>query len=102
MDETFFENFDSEEFNIKIDPEAPLFIISIVSEMVGIPIWTLRKLDQMGVVKPKRIGKKTRCYSKIQVKTLGYVHYLMEKKHVNISGIKVILEIEGENVCEGE
>lgn len=81
-------------FSVKIDPEAPVYIISVVSEIVSIPIWTLRKLDDMDVVKPKRIGKKTRCYSQSQVELLNYVHYLMEEKRVNISGIRVILQIE--------
>ena len=84
----------NKKFDVKIRPQDPLFVISVVEKMVGIPIWTLRKLDEMGVVKPKRIGKKTRCYSKIQIQKLSYVHYLMENKHVNISAVKVILEIE--------
>ena len=82
------------EFQVTIDPNLPLFIISVVSEMVDIPIWTLRKLDEMGIVQPERKGKKVRCYSKIQIERLVYVHYLMEEKGVNISGIKMILEIE--------
>ena len=81
-------------FSVTIDPEAPVYIISVVSEIVSIPIWTLRKLDDLDVVKPKRIGKKTRCYSQSQIELLNYVHYLMEEKHVNISGIRVILQIE--------
>ena len=84
----------SEKFEVQIAPEEPVYVISVVSQLVRIPVWTLRKLDQMGVVKPKRIGKKTRCYSTVQVKKLSYVHYLMETKHVNISGIKIILELE--------
>lgn len=83
-----------DEFEFHIDPEDPLFVISVVSEMVNIPVWTLRKLDEMGVVEPKRLGKKTRCYTKSQVKVLKYVNYLMQVKGVNISGIKMILEIE--------
>jgi MerR family transcriptional regulator/heat shock protein HspR len=81
-------------FSVTIDPEAPVYIISVVSEIVSIPIWTLRKLDDLDVVKPKRIGKKTRCYSQTQIELLNYVHYLMEEKGVNISGIRVILQIE--------
>lgn len=80
-------------FDVQIAPEDPVYIISVVAVKVGIPVWTLRKLDSMGVVKPKRIGKKTRCYSQIQLTKLSYVHYLMETQHVNISGIKVILEM---------
>ncbi len=85
-----------DDFEVRIDPETPVFIISVVSEMVSIPIWTLRKLDELGVVEPGRIGKKTRCYSQKQVNTLKYIHYLMEDKGVNISGIKVILEMNEE------
>ena len=81
------------EFEVKIDPQEPIYIISVVSELVGIPIWTLRKLDEMGVVCPKRLGKKTRCYSHKQIKKLSYVSYLMSERGVNISGIKIILEL---------
>ena len=80
------------QFQVEINPEEPLFIISVVSVMVEIPIWTLRKLDEMGVVQPKRIGKKTRCYSHSQLEVLKYVHYLMEEEGINISGIKFIIE----------
>lgn len=81
------------EFNVDIRPQEPVYIISVVAEIVEIPVWTLRKLDDLGVVQPKRIGKKTRCYSHEQLKVLKYVHYLMEEKGVNISGIKMILEM---------
>ena len=79
---------------VTINPDRPLFVISVVSEMVGMPVWTLRKLDGMGVVSPDRIGKKTRCYTKRQIEKLVYVQYLMEDKHVNISAIQTVLEIE--------
>jgi len=82
-------------FEFTINPQKPLFIIGVASEMVGLPLWTLRKLDEMGVVSPDRVGVRTRCYSQIQIKKLTYVKYLMEEKHVNISGVKVILELEG-------
>ena len=80
-------------FSVTIDPEAPVFIIGVASSMVGMPIWTLRKLDTMGVVCPKRVGVRTRCYSQHQIKVLNYVRYLIEEKSVNISGVKVILEL---------
>lgn len=82
-------------FDVHIDPDHPVYGISIVSTIVRIPIWTLRKLDTMGVVKPIRIGK-TRCYSQIQMKQLNYIYYLLEEKKVNISAIKVVLEINQE------
>ncbi len=89
MDDFLFEDFE-----VDIDPDDPLFVISVVSEMVDIPIWTLRKLDEFGIIEPERLGKKTRCYTKKQLKQLKYVHYLMEEKGVNIQGIKMILSME--------
>ena len=91
-DEIIFDNFDFD-----INPQAPLFIISVVSEMVDIPIWTLRKLDEMGVVCPSRHGKKSRCYSQTQIKVLHKVKYLMKDQGVNISGIRIILEMHEES-----
>ena len=81
-------------FDIQISPDEPVYVISVVSKLVELPIWTLRQLDKAGIVHPKRIGKKSRLYSLKDVKRLEYIHYLMEDKHVNIHGIKIILELE--------
>lgn len=83
-------------FDIYISPDEPVYVISVVSKLVDLPIWTLRQLDKAGVVCPKRIGKKSRLYSLKDVKRLEYVHYLMEDKRVNIHGIKIILQTKAE------
>ena len=82
-----------EEMGVNINPDDPVYVIGIVSRIVRLPIWTLRELDKKGVVHPKRINKKIRCYSLKDVKKLEYVRFLIEEKHVNISGVKVILEM---------
>jgi len=81
-------------FDIRISPDEPVYIISVVSKLVDLPIWTLRQLDKAGVVRPKRAGKKSRLYSLKDMRRLEYVHYLMEEKGVNIRGIRIILEME--------
>ena len=83
-------------FDIQISPDEPVYVISVVSRLIDLPLWTLRQLDKAGVVCPKRIGKKSRLYSLKDVKRLEYVHYLMEEKRVNIHGIKIIIEKEAE------
>ena len=83
-------------FDIQISVDEPVYVISVVSKLVDMPIWTLRALDKAGVVHPKRIGKKSRLYSLKEIKRLEYVHYLMQDKHVNIHGIRIILEKESE------
>ncbi|RKY30317.1 MAG: MerR family DNA-binding transcriptional regulator [Candidatus Omnitrophota bacterium] len=81
-------------FDIHISPDEPVYVISVVSKLVDLPLWTLRQLDKAGIVRPKRIGKKSRLYSLKDIKKLEYVHYLMEEKRVNIHGIKIILKAE--------
>ena len=81
-------------FDIHISPDEPVYVISVVSKLVNLPVWTLRQLDKYGIVCPKRIGKKSRLYSLRDIKRLEYIHYLMEEKHVNMHGIRIILEIE--------
>lgn len=81
-------------FDIQISPDEPVYVISVVSKLVEMPVWTLRSLDKAGVVKPKRAGKKSRLYSLKDIRRLEYIHYLMQEKGVNLRGIKLILEIE--------
>lgn len=81
-------------YNIQISPDEPVYVISVMSKLVDLPVWTLRQLDRKGVVCPKRIGKKSRLYSLKDMRKLEQVHFLMIEKRVNISGIKVILEKE--------
>ncbi len=83
-------------FDIYISPDEPVYVISVVSKLTDLPIWTLRQLDKAGVVCPRRIGKKSRLYSMKDVKMLEYVHYLMEEKGVNLRGIRMILEMKKE------
>lgn len=81
-------------FDIQISQDEPVYVISIVSKLVDLPVWTLRQLDKAGVVRPKRIGKKNRFYSLKDIRRLEYIHYLMQEKRVNIHGIKIIIEKE--------
>ena len=83
-------------FDIHISPDEPVYIISVVSKLVDLPLWTLRQLDKQGIVRPKRSGRKSRLYCLKDIKRLEYIHYLIEDKHVNIHGIKIILEKESE------
>lgn len=78
-------------FDVYISPDEPVYVISVVSKLTCLPAWTLRQLDKAGIVCPGRIGKKSRLYSLKDIKRLEYIYYLMQDKHVNIHGIKIIL-----------
>jgi len=83
-------------FDIQISPDENVYVISVVSHLLSIPVWTLRRLDSAGIVCPKRVGKKSRLYSLKDIRKIQYVHYLMEEKHINISGVKMIIEKAGD------
>jgi DNA-binding transcriptional MerR regulator len=79
---------------VRISETDAVYAIGIVSQLLQMPEWTLRALEKEGLVAPKRKFKKIRFYSMKDIKKLEYIHYLMEEKGVNISGVKVILEME--------
>jgi MerR family transcriptional regulator/heat shock protein HspR len=81
-------------FDIIISPDEPVYVISVVSRLVSIPVWTLRQIDKYGIVCPKRLGKKSRLYSLKDIKKLEYIHYLIDEKGVNLRGVKMIIEKE--------
>lgn len=79
---------------IRISPKDPVYAIGIVSKLLDMPEWTLRALEREGLIRPKRMNKKNRFYSMKDIQRLEYIHYLMEDKGVNVSGIRIILEMK--------
>ena len=77
-----------------VDPREPVYIIGVVSEIVRIPIWTLRILDREGLVKPKRRAGRARLYSLLNVRRLIRIRHLAVERGVNWEGVRVILQME--------
>ncbi len=65
---------------VTIRPQDPVYIIGVVSKLLGMPEWTLRTLEKEGLVRPKRLNKKNRVYSMTDIRRLEYIHYLMDEK----------------------
>lgn len=72
-----------------------LFVISVVSEMLGIHPQTLRLYEREGFVKPKRTDGNTRLYSEEDVEKLEMVLRLTRELGVNHAGVEVILSMRG-------
>lgn len=75
-----------------IGPETPVYVISVAAKLVGVHAQTLRLYEREGLVEPHRSGKR-RLYSESDVRRLRYICYLTREKGVNLSGVKIILEI---------
>lgn len=85
----------------------PVYTISIVAGMLKVCQATLRIWEKKGLIKPSRIGK-NRFYSRFDVERLKQIKDLLQKKGVNIQGVKRIIgttrcwEIKKCNIRERE
>lgn len=70
-----------------------LYMISVVSEMLGIHPQTLRIYEREGFIKPKRSGGNTRLYSEQDVERLEMILRLTRELGVNLAGVEVILSM---------
>ena len=73
--------------------EHRLFMISVVSEMLGIHPQTLRIYEREGFITPKRSGGNTRLYSEEDVEKLELILRLTRDLGVNLAGVEVILSM---------
>ena len=71
--------------------KQPVYTIGIASKLLKVTPATLRIWEKKGLIKPTRLGK-NRFYSKCDMDSLAYVKDLLQKKRVNIAGVKSILK----------
>ncbi len=76
--------------------DEPVYVISVAAKLAGLPAWTLRVLDEQGIVAPKRTEKNRRLYSDRDIVTLARVRTLTEIDGVNMNGVRLILRLEQE------
>jgi MerR family transcriptional regulator/heat shock protein HspR len=74
------------------DKKQPLYMISVVSEMLHVHPQTLRLYEREGFVTPKRT-KRQRLYSEEDVERLGMIVRLTRELGVNKAGVEVILRL---------
>ena len=70
-----------------------IYMISVVSEMLGVHPQTLRIYEREGFIRPKRSGGNTRLYSEEDVEKLEMVLRLTRELGVNLAGVDVILSM---------
>lgn len=70
-----------------------LYVISVVSEMLGVHPQTLRLYEREGFIKPRRSGGNTRLYSDEDIEKLEMILRLTRDLGVNLAGVEVILSM---------
>jgi len=73
------------------DRDDPLYMISIVAQMLSIHPQTLRLYEREGLIKPSRTDGNTRLYSHRDVEKLRLILRLTRELGVNLAGVEVIL-----------
>lgn len=71
----------------------PLFMISVVAELLDIHPQTLRLYEREGLVVPQRTEGNTRLYSQNDIDKLRRVLRLTRELGVNLAGVEVILSM---------
>ncbi|MBI4641793.1 MAG: helix-turn-helix transcriptional regulator [Candidatus Tectomicrobia bacterium] len=71
----------------------PLFMISIVAQLLSIHPQTLRLYEREGFVKPSRTDGNTRLYSEQDIEQVKLILRLTRELGVNLAGVEVILSM---------
>jgi MerR family transcriptional regulator, heat shock protein HspR len=72
--------------------EAPCYIMSVAARLVELHPQTLRRYEEIGLVKPARVSGK-RLYSPRDIERLRYITRLTDELGVNLAGVEVILNM---------
>jgi len=78
----------------QIQPDSPVFVISVAAQLSGLHAQTLRSYDRLGLVSPGRSAGGGRRYSTRDIALLREVQRLSQEEGVNLAGIKRIIELE--------
>jgi MerR family transcriptional regulator, heat shock protein HspR len=72
--------------------DEPCYLISIAASMLSIHPQTLRRYEELGLVRPARMSGK-RLYSDNDIERLRKIARLTDELGVNLAGVEVILSL---------
>ncbi|TYB32543.1 MAG: helix-turn-helix transcriptional regulator [Flexistipes sinusarabici] len=72
----------------------PLYMISVVAEILGIHPQTLRQYERLGLINPSRTIGNTRLYSEDDIEQIKFILTLTKDLGVNLAGVEVVLNIK--------
>lgn len=79
-----------------LNPDEPIFTISVAAALADMHPQTLRTYDRMGLVIPGRTKGRGRRYSPRDVRKLRLIQQLSQEDGVNLTGIRRILDLQEE------
>lgn len=79
-----------------LDPDAPVFSISVAAALSEMHPQTLRSYDRLGLVVPSRARGGGRRYTPNDVRRLRLIQHLGQDEGINLNGIRRIIELQAE------
>ena len=79
-----------------LDPDAPVFTVSVAAALADMHPQTLRGYDRLGLVVPQRTKGGGRRYSPRDVQKLRLIQHLSQTEGINLNGIKRIVSLNDE------
>ena len=76
----------------KRDKNQPLYLISVVCDMLNVHPQTLRLYEKDGLISPRRVNRQ-RVYSDQDVEQLNFILQLTRELGVNKAGVDIILRL---------
>ena len=87
---------DTDRLPDRIDPDAPIFVISVAAQLAEMHPQTLRGYDRLGLVVPGRSRGRGRRYSLRDIARLRHIQHLSQAEGINLEGIRRILALESQ------
>ena len=85
-----------------LDPEKPMFPISVVADILKVHQRTLRIYDDENILIPSRSPKNRRLYSFNDIERGKFIQYLTRELGINLAGIKIIVHLlKQQNISPG-
>ena len=76
-----------------LNPDKPMFPISVVADILKIHQRTLRIYDDENILIPARSPKNRRLYSFNDIERGKFIQYLTRELGINLAGIKIIFNL---------
>jgi len=74
-----------------IDNKAPVYTLSVVSELSGIPVHSIRQYIDKGLIVPYKKESNRHLFSQVDISRLKYIYRLLKESGLNIAGIRAML-----------
>ncbi|HSA05755.1 MAG TPA: MerR family transcriptional regulator [Candidatus Gastranaerophilales bacterium] len=76
-----------------LDPEKPMFPISVVADILKVHQRTLRIYDDESILTPSRSAKNRRLYSFNDIERGKFIQFMTRDIGINLAGIKIIIHL---------